>query len=65
MKRFAAVVALVLIAGAATAAFTAPAAAGKVPKCSKKLCQDVGCDPTFYCASGAHVVSCADICNGG
>jgi hypothetical protein len=40
------------------------AASIKVPKCSKKLCQDVGCAADFYCASGAHVVSCAEICNG-
>ena len=37
-------------------------ASAKVPKCSKKLCQDVGCAADFYCASGATVKSCAEIC---
>lgn len=38
------------------------ASAEKVPKCSKRLCQDVGCAADFYCASGATVKSCAEIC---
>jgi hypothetical protein len=38
------------------------ASADKVPKCSKRLCQDVGCAADFYCASGATVKSCAEIC---
>jgi hypothetical protein len=63
MSRVVAVLAVVLLAGV-TAFAVSTAAQDKVPKCSRKLCQDVGCDPTFYCASGAHVVSCADICNG-
>ena len=40
----------------------ATVASAKVPKCSKKLCQDVGCAADFYCASGAAVKSCAEIC---
>lgn len=51
-------------AGMSGAAAMSGAASIKVPKCSKKLCQDVGCAADFYCASGAHVVSCAEICNG-
>jgi len=34
----------------------------KVPKCSRKLCDQVGCAADFYCASGATVKSCAEIC---
>jgi hypothetical protein len=35
---------------------------GEGPKCSKKLCEQVGCAADFYCASGATVKSCAEIC---
>ena len=38
------------------------ASADKVPKCSRKLCETVGCAADFYCASGATVKSCAEIC---
>jgi uncharacterized membrane protein len=54
---------LVVIAVSGAAAFAA-ASNIKVPKCSQKLCHDVGCAADFYCASGAHVKSCAEICNG-
>jgi len=36
----------------------------KLPKCSMKLCRDTGCSPDTLCVSGAHVKSCADVCNG-
>ena len=54
---------LVAIAVSGAAAFAATSQI-KVPKCSRKLCEDVGCAADFYCASGAHVESCAEICNG-
>jgi hypothetical protein len=55
---------LVAIAVSGAAAFAAVSSSAKVPKCSRKLCEDVGCAADFYCASGAHVESCAEICNG-
>jgi hypothetical protein len=63
MRKLAAALVLVLVAAAAAFAFDAVTQI-KLPKCSKKLCQDVGCAADFYCAAGAHVKSCADVCNG-
>jgi len=63
MKKLAVAVFLLAIAVSGAAAFAA-ASQIKVPKCSQKLCHDVGCAADFYCASGAHVKSCAEICNG-
>jgi hypothetical protein len=63
MKKLTVAVFLLVIAVSGAAAFAA-ASQIKVPKCSQKLCHDVGCAADFYCASGAHVKSCAEICNG-
>ena len=62
MKRrlaLATLLALVLVAGAHTLV-----AADKLPKCSSVKCRDLGCPADVLCVSGAHVKSCADICNG-
>ena len=63
MRKLTMGVILAVIVGAGVAAFALPQGI-KLPKCSKRLCQDVGCAADFYCAAGAHVRSCADICNG-
>jgi hypothetical protein len=63
IKKLTVAVFLLVIAVSGAAAFAA-ASQIKVPKCSQKLCHDVGCAADFYCASGAHVKSCAEICNG-
>jgi len=62
-RKLALAVAALMIGAAATVAI-ASAPSVKLPKCSRKLCQDVGCAADFYCASGAHVKSCAEICGG-
>ncbi len=36
----------------------------KLPKCSGKLCRDIGCPADVLCVQGAHVVTCADWCGG-
>ena len=54
--------ALVVLTLAAGAFALNALAADKVPKCSKPLCRDVGCAADFYCASGATIKSCAEIC---
>jgi hypothetical protein len=62
MKRrlaFAALLAAVFVAGAHTLA--APV---KLPKCSSVKCRELGCPADVLCVSGAHVKSCADVCNG-
>ena len=62
MKRrltFAALVVFVFVAGAHTLA-----AGIKLPKCSTVKCRDLGCPADVLCVAGAHVKSCADICNG-
>jgi len=38
-------------------------AAAKLPKCSSVKCRDLGCPADVLCVSGAHVRSCAEICN--
>jgi len=63
MKKMLIAAFLLVMAVSAAAAFAGKSQI-KVPKCSQKLCHDVGCAADFYCASGAHVKSCADICNG-
>jgi len=62
MKRrvaFAAVLVFVIIAGAHTFA-----SGVKLPKCSSVKCRDLGCPADVLCVSGAHVKTCADVCNG-
>jgi hypothetical protein len=62
MKRrlaFAAVLAVVFVAGARTLV-----AAVKLPKCASVNCRQLGCPADVLCVSGSHVKSCADICNG-
>jgi hypothetical protein len=56
---FAAVLVLVFAAGA-----HALASGAKLPKCASVKCRDLGCPADVLCVSGAHVRSCADICNG-
>jgi len=38
--------------------------ATKLPKCSSVKCRDLGCPADVLCVSGAHVKTCAEICNG-
>jgi hypothetical protein len=62
MKRrlaFAAVLLVVAASGAYALASTV-----KLPKCSAVKCRDLGCPADVLCVSGAHVKSCAEICNG-
>ena len=61
MKRrlAAAAVFVVFAAGAHTLVATA-----KLPKCASVKCRDLGCPADVLCVSGAHVKSCAEICNG-
>lgn len=63
MKRILAAAALIVALGAA--ALAAASAADKLPKCSGKLCRDIGCPADVLCVQGAHVVTCADWCGGG
>jgi hypothetical protein len=62
MKRrlgFAASLVFVLAAGA-----HALVAEVKLPKCSSVKCRQLGCPADVLCVSGAHVKTCADVCNG-
>ena len=62
MKRriaFAAMLVVVFAAGA-----HALASATKLPKCASVNCRALGCPADVLCVSGAHVKSCADVCNG-
>ena len=62
MKRrlaFAAMLVVVFAAGA-----QALASGVKLPKCASVKCRSLGCPADVLCVSGAHVVSCADVCNG-
>jgi len=62
MKRrlvFAAWLVCVFVAGA-----HALVAAPKLPKCASVDCRALGCPADVLCVSGAHVKSCADVCNG-
>jgi hypothetical protein len=62
MKRrlaFAAMLVVVFVAGAHTLL-----AASKLPKCASVNCRALGCPADVLCVSGAHVKSCADVCNG-
>ncbi|HET6374014.1 MAG TPA: hypothetical protein VFG76_11960 [Candidatus Polarisedimenticolia bacterium] len=52
-----------LMVTAASAAF-AGVYFTKLPKCSGKLCRDVGCSPDVLCASGTSVKTCAEVCGG-
>ncbi len=61
MKRLVLVAVLGLMAAAAGVAMGAQA---KLPKCSMPMCRSVNCSPDVLCASGAHVKTCADVCNG-
>jgi len=63
MKR---VLSLAVIAVMVLAGTLAIAGAGsvKLPKCSSKLCRDIGCPPDILCVQGAHVVTCAEWCGG-
>lgn len=36
----------------------------KLPKCSTVKCRELGCPADVLCVSGAHVKTCADVCNG-
>ena len=56
---FAVLIVAVLAAGAHTLAADA-----KLPKCSAVKCRAIGCPADVLCVAGAHVKSCADICNG-
>ena len=62
MRHRAKTVLFLIVLAILSLAIATVASADKVPKCSKKLCQDVGCAADFYCASGATVKSCAEIC---
>lgn len=62
MKRrlaFAALLVFVFVAGANTFV-----SGTKLPKCSAVKCRDLGCPADVLCVSGAHVKTCADVCNG-
>ena len=52
-----------LFLGVVVAGALAFAADAKLPKCSTVKCRDLGCPADVLCVSGAHVKSCADICN--
>ena len=60
MRRILVALAVIAMAGAAGLALRAQ---GKLPKCSMTLCRSVGCSADVLCASGAHVKTCAEICN--
>jgi len=59
---------LLVVAGLAMAAVAGLAIASgagiKLPKCSMPMCRDVNCSADVLCVSGAHVKTCADVCNG-
>jgi len=62
MKRrlaFAVMLVAVFVAGAHTLL-----AAPKLPKCASVDCRSLGCPADVLCVSGAHVKTCADVCNG-
>ncbi len=62
MKRrlaFAAILCVVFVAGAHTLV-----SAAKLPKCASVNCRALGCPADVLCVSGAHVKTCADVCNG-
>ena len=63
MRKTWVVVAAVAMAGAAVLAF-AGGSDIKLPKCSMTMCRSVGCAADVLCVSGAHVKTCADVCNG-
>jgi len=57
--------AVVLVAvGAASMAY-ASMIFDKLPKCSGQLCTSVNCSADVLCVSGAHVKTCAEVCNNG
>jgi hypothetical protein len=60
MKRLIPVAVMVVMAAAAAVAIRAEV---KLPKCSMTMCRSVNCDPNTLCVSGAHVKTCADVCN--
>jgi len=60
MKRLVLVAVMVVMAAAAVVAIRAE---GKLPKCSMTMCRSVNCSPDVLCVSGAHVKTCADVCN--
>ena len=64
MKKLAIGVAALILALAAFTVARTDQNAGKLPKCSGKLCQNAGCSPDVLCARGAAVVSCAEVCSG-
>ncbi len=55
--------ALVLAALVVSYAGVSLAGSIKLPKCSGQLCRSAGCSPDVLCVSGAHVKTCADVCN--
>ena len=61
MKKLMLVAVIALMAAAAGVAIGAQA---KLPKCSMTMCRSVNCSPDVLCVSGAHVKTCADVCNG-
>jgi hypothetical protein len=54
---------LAVIAVMVVAATVAIQAEAKLPKCSMTMCRAVNCSPDVLCVSGAHVRTCADVCN--
>ncbi len=62
MKRRLACAALIVFVFAAGAHTLASGT--KLPKCSAVKCRDLGCPADVLCVSGAHVKTCADVCNG-
>ena len=56
---FVVLLALVFIVGA-----HALASVVKLPKCASINCRALGCPADVLCVSGAHVKTCADVCNG-
>ena len=53
-----------LLVGVFVAGTHALVAAPKLPKCASVNCRALGCPADVLCVSGAHVKSCADVCNG-
>jgi len=58
------VLATLLVMAAAASFAYASVIDSKLPKCSGKLCRDVGCSPDVLCASGTSVKTCAEVCGG-
>ena len=56
---FAALLVVVFVAGAHTLI-----TGSKLPKCASVNCRALGCPADVLCVSGAHVKTCADVCNG-